>query len=197
MISIDDFHKLCLDPFRSLGNNGKKIEIIKNANARELLFIHSFIYLFAYLFFLSLWTIAVDLSGLQIYIFSACAKLFLWVLLSIIMILFTCPFFSGEAKMSTKFVVHNVFHLSESRKKSQFYPFSTTNNFPFKSLQTVFIIIHFIFLEPRATFSNAAAAEKLNPQTTKNAVKPLYTKETQLTCNAGEFGGWTKADCLS
>ena len=39
--------------------------------------------------------------------------------------------------------------------------------------------------------------EKKNPQTAKNAVKPLYTKETQLTCNAGEFGGRTKPDCLS
>ena len=155
---------------------------------------HSFIYLFGYLFFPSLWTIAVDLSGLQIYLFSACAKPFPWVLLSII--LFTCPFFSGDAGMSTKFVVHNVFHLSESRKKSQFHPFSTTTNFRFKSLGTAFIIIHFIFLEPRHLLQSGSGRKK-NPQTAKNAVKPLYTKETQLTCNAGEFGGRTKPDCLS
>lgn len=98
--------------------------------------------------------------------------------------------------MSTKFVVHNVFHLSESRKKSQFHPFSTTTNFRFKSLGTVFIIIHFIFLEPRHLLQSGSGRKK-NPQTAKNAVKPLYTKETQLTCNAGEFGGRTKPDCLS
>lgn len=85
-------------------------------------FISLFNYLFIclFIFLLSLWTIAVDLSGLQIYLFSACAKPFLWFLLSII--LFTCPFFSGDAGMSTKFVVHNVFHLSESRKKVNFTP---------------------------------------------------------------------------
>lgn len=35
------------------------------------------------------------------------------------------------------------------QKKSQFHPFSTTTNFRFKSPRTVFIVIHFIFLEPR------------------------------------------------
>ena len=137
---------------------------------------HSFIYLFAYLFFPSLWTIAVDLSGLQIYLFSACAKPFLWVLLSII--LFTCPFFSGDAGMSTKFVVHNVFHLSESRKKSQFHPFSTTTNFRFKSLGTVFIIIHFIFLEPRHLLQSGSGREKkpTNCQKCSEARPALYKR---------------------
>ena len=63
-------------------------------------------------------------------------------------------FFSGDAGMSTKFVVHNVFHLSENRKNSQFHPFSTTTNFRLKSLRTVFIIIHFIFLEAPIFFQH-------------------------------------------
>ena len=82
------------------------------------------------------------------------------------------------------------------QKRKSISPLPTTTNFRFKSLGTVFIIIHFIFLEPRHLLQSGSGRKK-NPQTAKNAVKPLYTKETQLTCNAGEFGGRTKPDCLS
>ena len=124
-----------------------------------------------------------DLFGLQIYLFSACTKLFPRGLLSII--LFTCPFFSGDAGMSTKFVVHNVFHLSENRKNSQFHPFSTTTNFRFKSLRTVFIIIHFIFLEAPIFFLafnvSATQAETISRR------KSLSKQDTYIQCTRCSF----------
>ena len=129
---------------------------LRDTNVRELLFIYLFICLFIFPKSLNDSRGFVRTPDLS---FSAWAKPFLWVLLSII--LFTCPFFSGAAGMSTKFGVHNVFHLSESRKKSQFHPFSTTTNFRFKSLRTVFIIsIHFIFLEPRLLLQSGSGRKK-------------------------------------
>ena len=49
------------------------------------------------------------------------------------------------------------------QKKSQFHPFSTTTNFRFKSLRTVFIIIHFIFLEPRHLLQRGSGRKKITP----------------------------------
>lgn len=98
--------------------------------------------------------------------------------------------------MSTKFVVHNVFHLSESRKKSQFHPFSTTTNFRFKSLGTVFIIIHFIFLEPRHLLQSGSGRKKKPTNCQKCSEASLY-KRNAANMQCRRIWGRTKPDCLS